>query len=106
MRIILNVWRQANARAKGRMVRYEIPNVNEEMSFLEMLDVLNENLISKGEEPVAFDHDCREGICGTCGCMVNGVAHGPLAGTALCQVHMRHYRDGDQIWLEPFRARA
>ncbi|HLH17211.1 MAG TPA: 2Fe-2S iron-sulfur cluster-binding protein, partial [Bryobacteraceae bacterium] len=76
MRIILHIWRQANPEARGRMVRYEVPNVNEHMSFLEMLDVLNEDLIARGEDPVAFDHDCREGICGMCGCMVNGVAHG------------------------------
>jgi succinate dehydrogenase / fumarate reductase iron-sulfur subunit len=88
------------------MVRYEMPNVSEHMSFLEMLDVLNEDLIAKGEEPVAFDHDCREGICGMCGCMVNGVAHGPLPGTTLCQLHMRHFKDGDELYLEPWRARA
>ena len=106
MRIILHVWRQANARAKGRMVRYEVPNVNQDMSFLEMLDVLNEDLISKNEEPVAFDNDCREGICGTCGCMVNGVAHGPRRETTLCQLHMRHFKDGDEIYVEPWRAKA
>jgi succinate dehydrogenase / fumarate reductase iron-sulfur subunit len=106
MRIILHIWRQRNADDKGRMVRYEVPNVSEHMSFLEMLDVLNEDLISKGEEPVAFDHDCREGICGMCGCMVNGVAHGPLRGTTLCQLHMRHFKDGDELYLEPWRARA
>ena len=88
------------------MVRYEVPDVNHEMSFLEMLDVLNEALIEKGEDPVAFDHDCREGICGMCGCMVNGVAHGPLPGTTLCQLHMRHFKDGDELYLEPWRARA
>ena len=76
------------------------------MSFLEMLDVLNEDLIAKGEEPVAFDHDCREGICGMCGCMINGVAHGPLPGTTLCQLHMRHFKDGDELYLEPWRAKA
>src|SRR5579883_2175797 len=106
MRIILHIWRQANPEARGRMVRYEVPNVNEHMSFLEMLDVLNEDLIAKGEDPVAFDHDCREGICGMCGCMVNGVAHGPLPGTTLCQLHMRHFKDGDELYLEPWRARA
>ena len=106
MRIVLHIWRQANANDKGRMVRYEVPDVNEHMSFLEMLDVLNESLIAKGEEPVAFDHDCREGICGMCGCMVNGVAHGPLPGTTLCQLHMRHFKDGDELYLEPWRARA
>jgi succinate dehydrogenase / fumarate reductase iron-sulfur subunit len=106
MRIILHIWRQRNASDKGRMVRYDLPNVNHEMSFLEMLDVLNEELIEKGEDPVAFDHDCREGICGMCGCMVNGVAHGPLPGTTLCQLHMRHFKDGDELYLEPWRARA
>jgi succinate dehydrogenase / fumarate reductase iron-sulfur subunit len=106
MRIILHIWRQRNASDKGSMVRYEVPDVNHEMSFLEMLDVLNEDLIVKGEDPVAFDHDCREGICGMCGCMVNGVAHGPLPGTTLCQLHMRHFKDGDELYLEPWRARA
>jgi succinate dehydrogenase / fumarate reductase, iron-sulfur subunit len=106
MRITLHIWRQRNASDKGRMVRYEVPDVNHEMSFLEMLDVLNEALIVKGEEPVAFDHDCREGICGMCGCMVNGVAHGPSSGTTLCQLHMRHFKDGDELYLEPWRARA
>jgi succinate dehydrogenase / fumarate reductase iron-sulfur subunit len=106
MRIILHIWRQRNGSDKGRMVRYEVPNVSEHMSFLEMLDVLNEDLIAKSEDPVAFDHDCREGICGMCGCMVNGAAHGPLPGTTLCQLHMRHYKDGDELYLEPWRARA
>src|SRR3982751_5650570 len=106
MRIILHIWRQRNAKDKGRMVRYDVPNVNHEMSFLEMLDVLNEDLIVKGEEPVAFDHDCREGICGMCGCMINGVAHGPVPGTTLCQLHMRHFKDGDELYLEPWRAEA
>ena len=106
MRIILHVWRQRNADDKGRMVRYEVPNVNEHMSFLEMLDVLNEDLIAKSEEPIAFDHDCREGTCGMCGAMINGVAHGPLPGTTLCQLHMRHFKDGDELYVEPWRARA
>jgi len=106
MKIILHVWRQKSAADKGRMVRYEAPNVSEHMSFLEMLDVLNEDLLAKGEEPVAFDHDCREGICGMCGCMVNGVAHGPERETTLCQLHMRHFKDGDELYLEPWRARA
>jgi succinate dehydrogenase / fumarate reductase iron-sulfur subunit len=106
MRIVLHIWRQRNANDKGRMVRYEVPNVSEHMSFLEMLDVLNEDLIAKNEDPVAFDHDCREGICGMCGCMVNGVAHGPLPGTTLCQLHMRYFKDGDELYLEPWRARA
>jgi succinate dehydrogenase / fumarate reductase iron-sulfur subunit len=106
MKIILHIWRQKNANDRGRMARYEVPNVNEHMSFLEMLDVLNEDLIARDEEPVAFDHDCREGICGMCGCMVNGVAHGPKPGTTLCQLHMRFFKDGDQLYLEPWRARA
>src|SRR5579863_9942237 len=106
MKIILHIWRQRNAADQGRMVRYEAPNVNEHMSFLEMLDVLNEDLLAKGEEPVAFDHDCREGICGMCGCMVNGVAHGPQPETTLCQLHMRHFKDGDELYLEPWRAKA
>ena len=106
MRIILHVWRQRNAGEKGRLVRYEIPNVSQEMSFLEMLDVLNQDLFEKGEDPIAFDHDCREGICGMCGFMVNGVAHGPLKGTTVCQLHMRHFQDGDELYLEPWRARA
>ena len=106
MRIILHIWRQRSAGEKGRMVRYEVPNVSEHMSFLEMLDVLNEDLTMRGEEPVAFDHDCREGICGMCGAMVNGIAHGPLPGTTLCQLHMRHFKDGDELYLEPWRARA
>ena len=89
MRIVLHIWRQRNASEKGRMVRYEVPNVNHEMSFLEMLDVLNEDLIARNEDPVAFDHDCREGICGTCGCMVNGVAHGPLRFQHQRRAHFR-----------------
>ena len=106
MRLVLHIWRQRNASAKGRMARYEAPNVSPDMSFLEMLDVLNEDLIARGEEPVAFDHDCREGICGSCGFMINGEAHGPLRGTTVCQLHMRHFKDGDELYLEPWRARA
>ena len=106
MKIILHIWRQKNAQDKGRMVRYEAPNVSEHMSFLEMLDVLNEDLLAKGEEPIAFDHDCREGICGMCGCMINGVAHGPQPETTVCQLHMRHFKDGDELYLEPWRAKA
>lgn len=106
MRIVLHIWRQRSSAEKGRMARYEVPNVNQDMSFLEMLDVLNEDLIARGEDPVAFDHDCREGICGTCGFMINGVAHGPLRGTTVCQLHMRHFRDGQELYLEPWRARA
>jgi succinate dehydrogenase iron-sulfur subunit len=88
------------------MVRYEHTKVNEHMSFLEMLDVLNEDLIEKGDAPIAFDHDCREGICGMCGFMINGVAHGPRPGTTICQLHMRHFKDGDELYLEPWRAKA
>ncbi|HVZ15758.1 MAG TPA: succinate dehydrogenase/fumarate reductase iron-sulfur subunit [Terriglobales bacterium] len=106
MKLILHIWRQKNAQDKGRMVTYEVPNVNEHMSFLEMLDVLNEGLIEKGEDPVAFDHDCREGICGMCGMMVNGKAHGGHKGTTICQLHMRHFKDGDELYLEPWRAKA
>jgi succinate dehydrogenase / fumarate reductase iron-sulfur subunit len=106
MRIILHIWRQRGPQEQGRMVRYEVPDVNQDMSFLEMLDVLNESLIARGEEPVAFDHDCREGICGMCGAMINGVAHGPIPGTTLCQLHMRHFHDGDELYVEPWRARA
>jgi succinate dehydrogenase / fumarate reductase iron-sulfur subunit len=105
MRLKLHVWRQRNASDKGRMVTYETV-ANEHMSFLEMLDVLNERLNEKGEDPVAFDHDCREGICGSCGFMINGVAHGPLPGTTVCQLHMRHFKDGDELYLEPWRAKA
>jgi succinate dehydrogenase / fumarate reductase iron-sulfur subunit len=106
MKIILHVWRQKNAKDKGRFVRYEAPSVNSHMSFLEMLDIVNEALIEKGEEPIAFEHDCREGICGCCGLVINGVPHGPQRGGATCQLHMRHYKDGDEIWVEPFRAKA
>ena len=106
MRIILHIWRQKDKEAPGRMVRYEVPNVSTHMSFLEMLDVLNDDLIRKGEDPVTFDHDCREGICGTCGFVINGTAHGPHRGTTVCQLHMRHFNDGDELWLEPWRAKA
>jgi succinate dehydrogenase / fumarate reductase, iron-sulfur subunit len=106
MNLILHIWRQRNASEQGRMARYEVRDVNHEMSFLEMLDVLNESLIAKGEDPVAFDHDCREGICGMCGFMINGVAHGPQRGTTVCQLHMRFFKDGDELYLEPWRARA
>lgn len=106
MKIILNIWRQKDAASAGKMVRYEVPNVNEHMSFLEMLDVLNEDLTRKGEDPVTFEHDCREGICGCCGFMIDGVPHGPQRGTTVCQLHMRHFHEGDELWLEPFRAKA
>ena len=106
MRLTLHIWRQKNPGAKGKMVRYDVANVNEHMSFLEMLDVLNEELMAKGEDPVAFEHDCREGICGSCGFMINGLAHGPQRGTTVCQLHMRHFHDGQELWLEPWRAKA
>ncbi len=106
MRIILHIWRQKDANSPGKMVRYEVPDVNEHMSFLEMLDVLNERLIEQGEDPVTFDHDCREGICGACGFVINGVPHGPQPGTTVCQLHMRHFKDGDELYLEPWRAKA
>ncbi|MBC8165691.1 MAG: succinate dehydrogenase/fumarate reductase iron-sulfur subunit [Bryobacteraceae bacterium] len=105
MKLNLHVWRQRNPSDAGGMVDY-VADANEHMSFLEMLDNLNEELTAKGEEPVAFDHDCREGICGSCGFMINGVAHGPLPGTTVCQLHMRHFKDGDELWLEPWRAHA
>ena len=105
MRLKLHVWRQRNPSDTGRMVTYETV-ANEHMSFLEMLDVLNERLLEKGEDPIAFDHDCREGICGSCGFMINGVAHGPLPATTVCQLHMRHFKDGDELYLEPWRAKG
>ena len=106
MRLTLHIWRQKSANDLGRMVQYEARNVNPDMSFLEMLDVLNEELTLRGDDPVAFDSDCREGICGMCGFMINGVAHGPRRGTTVCQLHMRRFRDGDVLYLEPWRARA
>jgi succinate dehydrogenase / fumarate reductase iron-sulfur subunit len=106
MNITLNVWRQKNARDPGRFVTYEAKEISAEMSFLEMLDVVNEGLIAGGQEPIAFDHDCREGICGTCGMMINGLAHGPRARTTACQLHMRSFADGDTITIEPWRAAA
>ncbi|MGH7857334.1 MAG: succinate dehydrogenase/fumarate reductase iron-sulfur subunit, partial [Candidatus Binatia bacterium] len=106
MNLTLHVWRQNNTEDSGRFVRYEMADVSPHMSFLEMLDVLNERLIARGEDPVAFDSDCREGICGMCGVMIDGVAHGPQRATATCQLHMRHFEDGDEIRIEPWRARA
>lgn len=106
MTIHLRIWRQTGPTASGKLVDYEVENVNPDMSFLEMLDVLNEGLIARGEDPVEYDNDCREGICGSCGVMAGGIAHGPLKETAICQLHMRHYRDGDTIVVEPWRARA
>jgi len=106
LRLTLKIWRQDSATAQGRFETYPIDGINDHMSFLEMLDVLNENLIEQGAEPVAFDSDCREGICGTCGLMINGQAHGPQKGTATCQLHMRKFKDGDEITIEPWRAAA
>jgi succinate dehydrogenase / fumarate reductase iron-sulfur subunit len=102
----LRVWRQPGPSAPGRIVEYDVPDLSPDMSFLEMLDVLNERLSARGEEPVAFDHDCREGICGACGVMIDGVAHGPHRATTTCQLHMRSFQDGDVITVEPWRARA
>ena len=106
MNLRLHIWRQAGPDAAGMLKTYDVANVSEHMSFLEMLDVLNEDLISKNEIPIAFDHDCREGICGTCGMVINGRPHGPVAKTTVCQLHMRTYKDGDEIYIEPWRARA
>ena len=106
MKIHLNVWRQKNAHTKGKFETYDLNNISEDMSFLEMLDVLNEGLINAGEEPVVFDHDCREGICGTCSMVINGKPHGPQKLTTTCQLHMRSFKDGDHITIEPFRAGA
>lgn len=106
MKVHLKVWRQAGPTAQGRLVDYTAENVSPDMSFLEMLDSVNEQIIAKGEEPIAFDSDCREGICGTCGCLVDGRPHGPDAGTTVCQLHMRRYKDGDTIVIEPWRAKA
>jgi len=106
MNLTLKIWRQKGANAKGKIVDYPISDVSPDMSFLEMLDVLNQDLIDKGEEPVAFDHDCREGICGSCSMYVNGQAHGPDAMITVCQLHMRSFKDGDTIFIEPWRATA
>ena len=106
MNLTLHIWRQKSATAPGQMVRYDVKDISPDMSFLEMLDVLNEELQKKGEEPIAFDSDCREGICGMCSLVINGVPHGPDRGTATCQLHMRRFNDGDTIYVEPWRARA
>jgi succinate dehydrogenase / fumarate reductase iron-sulfur subunit len=104
--LTLKVWRQKGPDVKGRFETYQAECISTEMSFLEMLDVVNEKLILDGKEPIAFDHDCREGICGSCGSVVNGLVHGPEKGTSLCQLHMRHFKDGGTLVIEPFRARA
>ncbi len=106
MNLTLKIWRQKNAQDKGGMVDYKVTDISPDMSFLEMLDVLNESLVNKGEDAVAFDHDCREGICGMCSLFINGEAHGPDRGITTCQLHMRMFKDGDTIYIEPFRAAA
>jgi len=106
MNLTLKIWRQKNAQDKGKLVEYKVTEISEHMSFLEMLDVLNEQLVNKGEEPVAFDHDCREGICGMCSLYINGEAHGPDRQITTCQLHMRMFKDGDTIYIEPFRSKA
>ncbi len=106
MKLTLKIWRQANPNSKGKIVDYQLDGVEKDMSFLEMLDLLNEKLILEDQDPVEFDHDCREGICGMCGIFINGQAHGPLAGTTTCQLHMRSFKDGETIFIEPFRGGA
>lgn len=106
MKLKLRIWRQKNTASEGHFADYELDGVSPDSSFLEMLDLLNEALIMKGDDPVAFDHDCREGICGTCGMMINGVAHGPRPAVTTCQLHMRHFKDGETIVIEPWRAKA
>lgn len=106
MKLNLKIWRQKNKSQKGKMVDYQIDGIDGDMSFLEMLDILNNNLIEKGDDPVAFDHDCREGICGSCSLYINGEAHGPDRLVTTCQLHMRKFKDGDTIYIEPFRAKA
>ena len=106
MKLTLHVWRQNDAKAEGRFVTYEARDISPDMSFLEMLDVVNERLVEKGEEPIAFDHDCREGICGTCSLTINGIPHGKDRGVTTCQLHMRRFKDGQTVVIEPFRATA
>lgn len=105
MNLTLHVWRQKSAKDKGRMVTYPARDISPNMSFLEMLDIVNEDLILKGDDPIAFDHDCREGICGMCSLVINGIAHGPEKGTTVCQLHMRHFKDGQEITIEPWRSK-
>ena len=106
MRLIVHVWRQSGPTESGAFERHELPDVSEHASFLEMLDILNEQLVNAGGEAVAFEHDCREGICGSCGMVINGIPHGPHGGVTTCQLHMRSFKDGDEIWIEPWRADA
>lgn len=106
MKLKLRIWRQKNVQAEGKLVDYPMADVSPESSFLEMMDLLNEELVTKGEEPIAFDHDCREGICGMCSMMIDGIAHGPIPALTVCQLHMRNFKDGDVIVVEPWRARA
>jgi succinate dehydrogenase / fumarate reductase iron-sulfur subunit len=106
MKLHLKIWRQEGPNSAGKLVDYDLDNVSPDMSFLEMLDILNEELIKKGERPIEFEHDCREGICGSCSMVVNGIAHGPQKATAVCQLHMRHFNDGDTVYIEPWRAKA
>jgi succinate dehydrogenase / fumarate reductase iron-sulfur subunit len=106
MDLKLHIWRQASRDSQGAFKDYDAKGISPDASFLEMLDVVNESLIERGEQAIHFEHDCREGICGSCGMMINGVAHGPIGGTATCQLHMRHFQDGDEVWVEPWRARA
>ena len=106
MKLFLKIWRQKDSKEKGKIVNYEIDEISEDMSFLEMMDVLNEKIVLDGGDPVAFDHDCREGICGSCSMFINGEPHGPDRGVTTCQLHMRKFKDGDTIYIEPFRSRA
>ena len=106
MNLTLQVWRQKDPKSEGKLVTYKVRDISPDMSFLEMLDIVNEELIISGQEPIAFDHDCREGICGMCGVVINGVAHGPMRKTTACQLHMRMFRDGDELTIEPWRAEA
>ena len=106
MKLFLKIWRQKNPESEGKIISYEIDGITEDMSFLEMMDVLNEKIMHSGGDPVAFDHDCREGICGSCSMFINGQPHGPDRGVTTCQLHMRKFKDGDTIYIEPFRSRA